>query len=160
MVRQAAPGEEPFWSIPSGRVEPGELAVEALVREVQEETGLAVEGPTLAFVLQLDNRRREPLHGRRGGTGEGYHATVWTFELARWEGRIAPNDPDGYVSDARFVPLGVALARLEQLEWQAVTVSYLRGAIPPGSVVLRRWHVDGSVEDLGRVEPSPPSCTL
>ena len=39
-------GREPargLWSIPGGRVEPGESDAEATVREVLEETGLAVE---------------------------------------------------------------------------------------------------------------------
>ena len=34
------------WSIPGGRVEPGETLAEAVVREVAEETGL--EGPLTA----------------------------------------------------------------------------------------------------------------
>lgn len=46
-----------LWSIPGGRIEPGETEAEALVREVLEETGLAVEpGPLIGRV-------------RRPGTG-------------------------------------------------------------------------------------------
>ncbi len=39
-------GHEPgagLWSLPGGRIEPGETDAEALVREMQEETGLAVK---------------------------------------------------------------------------------------------------------------------
>ena len=39
-------GHEPgagLWSLPGGRIEPGETDAEALVREMQEETGLAVQ---------------------------------------------------------------------------------------------------------------------
>src|SRR5271170_3736853 len=47
-------GHEPgagLWSIPGGRIEPGETDTEALVREMLEETGLAVQaGPLLGSV--------------------------------------------------------------------------------------------------------------
>ena len=47
-------GHEPgagLWSIPGGRIEPGETDAEALVREMFEETGLVVEvGPLIGRV--------------------------------------------------------------------------------------------------------------
>ena len=47
-------GQQPgagLWSIPGGRIEPGETDAEALVREMFEETGLAVEvGPLIGSV--------------------------------------------------------------------------------------------------------------
>lgn len=148
MVHQAAPGEKRFWSIPSGRVEPDELVVEGLARELREETGLELVDPgALAFVLQLDNRRREP-PGRARGPEGGYLATVWTFDVHAWTGELASRDPDGVVTDARFVATPEAIERLTRLEWQRTTVAYLRGELEPGTLVLERWHADGSIERL------------
>ena len=48
-------GHEPgagLWSIPGGRIEPGETDAEALVREMLEETGLAVEVGSLIGRVQ------------------------------------------------------------------------------------------------------------
>jgi 8-oxo-dGTP diphosphatase len=66
-------GHEPgagLWSLPGGRVEPGETDEQAVVREVAEETGLAVRPGRLAGTV------------RRAGPGgvvfdiRDYHADV------------------------------------------------------------------------------------
>jgi mutator protein MutT len=43
VVRRARPPSRGLWSIPGGRVEPGETLAEAARREVREETGLDVD---------------------------------------------------------------------------------------------------------------------
>ncbi|MGH3202102.1 MAG: NUDIX hydrolase [Streptosporangiaceae bacterium] len=59
-------GHEPgagLWSIPGGRIEPGETDAEALVREMREETGLVVQaGP-------LVGRVRRPVAGGPAAAG-------------------------------------------------------------------------------------------
>jgi ADP-ribose pyrophosphatase YjhB (NUDIX family) len=135
MVRQAGPGEEPFWTVPAGRVEPGEFVAEALVREVAEETGISVlERGELAFTVQVDEQR------------EGWFATVWTFEIAAWEGEIAVADPDGFVLEATWVPFVEACTRLELLSWHPLTARYLRGDLERRPLWFRRVHPDGREE--------------
>jgi ADP-ribose pyrophosphatase YjhB (NUDIX family) len=86
-------GHEPgagLWSLPGGRVEPGETDAEALVREMREETGLTVEaGPLVGSV-----RRPWP----NGAVIEirDYAATVTG-------GTLCPGDD---AADARWVPAG------------------------------------------------------
>jgi 8-oxo-dGTP diphosphatase len=134
MVRQAGPGEEPVWTVPGGRAEPGEFVSDALERELLEETGVrVVDRGALAFLTQMDDRR------------EGYFATVWTWDVAAWEGEVAPADPDGFVLEAAFVPLAEALDGLAAVAWHPLTVRYLRGDLPPGSLWLRRVETDGAV---------------
>lgn len=66
LVRRARAPQVGRWSVPGGRVEPGEGLHAALGREVLEETGIAVEiGPLVGVV-----ERR----------GEGFHFVVADFE--------------------------------------------------------------------------------
>ena len=48
VVRRGRPPGAGLWSVPGGRVEPGETDIEAVRREVREETGLEVSVGALA----------------------------------------------------------------------------------------------------------------
>ncbi|MGX6601707.1 NUDIX domain-containing protein [Micromonosporaceae bacterium Da 78-11] len=95
LVQEQRDGQE-IWSIPGGGVERGELVTEALIREVQEETGLRLVtvGP-LAYLVNT--------------TTERYPSTVvLTFDCTDWDGNIAVHDPDGKVISAVLLPLNEA----------------------------------------------------
>jgi 8-oxo-dGTP diphosphatase len=83
-------GHEPgagLWSLPGGRIEPGETDAEALVREMREETGLEVQaGPLLGSV-------RRPAPGGRVLDIRDYAATITG-------GTLRPGDD---AADARWV---------------------------------------------------------
>jgi 8-oxo-dGTP diphosphatase len=144
LVLQGAPGEEPFWSFPGGVVEDDELVPEALAREVAEETGLEIEGIRLAYLRQIDNRRPVELVG--GRPGAGYLVTVWVFEVDSWRGKLAPRDPDGFVREARFVPVSEAADRLRRTSWLELGADYLEGHVERCSLHFERWHEDGQIE--------------
>ena len=53
LIRRGHPPGAGLWSLPGGRVEPGETDHEAVVREVREETGLSVvPGPLVGSVTR------------------------------------------------------------------------------------------------------------
>ena len=57
MVRRARPPGAGCWSVPGGRLEPGESVTAAVEREVHEETGLDVRcGSLLGWAERRDSR--------------------------------------------------------------------------------------------------------
>ncbi len=43
LIRRGTPPRQGEWSLPGGRIEPGERAADAALRELREETGVAAE---------------------------------------------------------------------------------------------------------------------
>ena len=129
-------------------IEDGELVTEGLAREVLEETGLRVERiHRLAFVTQVDVRQRDR---HPPPFANGYHLTVWTFEIGSWSGELAVGDPDGFVSEVAVVPLAEASKRLESgpKSESGLVGPFVRGDVEPGSLHLFRRHEDGVLEAL------------
>src|SRR5215203_458249 len=52
LVERGKPPGVGLWTVPGGRLERGETLVQAVAREVREETGLSVEVGTLACVVE------------------------------------------------------------------------------------------------------------
>jgi len=88
--RGHAPGAG-LWSLPGGRIEPGETDAEALVREMREETGLAVEPGHLVGTVRRPAQHGDVLDIRDYAatvTGGTLHAGDDAAE-ARW---VAPDE--------------------------------------------------------------------
>lgn len=84
------------WTLPKGKLDPGESHLAAALREVEEEAGLRCEaGEELAQV------RYEDRHGRP--------KTVRYWEMKRVAGCFEPNDE---VDAIRWVPLATARGEL------------------------------------------------
>ncbi len=93
LVRRAREPAKGVYTFPGGRVEFGESLVEAVAREVREETGLSIEVVALAGY-------REALPGKTGGSG---HYVIRPF-AARWlANEVALNDE---LDDARWLEPG------------------------------------------------------
>ena len=87
LIKRGHPPAAGLWSLPGGRIEPGETDAEALVREMREETGLEIEAG------QLIGTVRRP--GQDGGVLD-----IRDYAAAVTGGTLRPGDD---AADARWV---------------------------------------------------------
>ena len=81
------------YTLPGGVVERGESTIDALAREVMEETGLRVTHiEHLAYSVHVEDVRRND------------RAISFAF-VAAYDGLLNPRDPDGFIVEARFFPV-------------------------------------------------------
>ena len=98
--------EDFFWTIPGGKIDPGESQEQALVREIKEETGLDV----LAPFVPVSRCRYISLE-------EHYICDVQTYEIINWQGDICIDDPCQRVKNARFYSLTDAIQKSSEIPW-------------------------------------------
>ena len=95
LIQRGKPPRVGEWSLPGGRIEPGERAVDAALRELSEETG--VEARITGLVDVVDGFFPEA----------GLHYVLIDYAALWQDGEPIAGDD---ASDARFMPLDAALA--------------------------------------------------
>lgn len=92
LVRRRRMPEADHWGLPGGKVDPFETVPAAVVREVQEELGIAIElGSLLCVVDQIDRQREE-------------HWVAPVYLVERFEGDPAVREPEA-LSGCDWFPL-------------------------------------------------------
>jgi 8-oxo-dGTP diphosphatase len=122
------------WSIPKGKLAPGESDVEGALREVFEETGYRVRlGRPLGKVRYLK---------RSGATTRPKIVRYWAMEAE--SGSFAPNRE---VDEIRWMTLSEAQQILTHAHDLDVLERFVRGPILTGCVLLVRHAIAGSRSD-------------
>lgn len=109
LIQRGKPPRYLEWSIPGGRIELGETAREAALRELHEETGVDADLIGLIDVVDAISHRPDG--------GVAHHYVLVDF-LARWRsGAPAPGDD---ALAARFAPMDDALSMVAAADTRTV----------------------------------------
>jgi len=135
------------WTLPGGVVERHESTVDALRREVHEETGLNVTRiEHMAYAVHVEDRRRND------------RAISFAF-LAAYDGLLNPRDPDGFIVEARFVPADAIRDTIPIPPLREPLIRYLKDRRPGRFFAYAGWDGRGlHVVDAAAPPAGPPGA--
>jgi len=132
-------GEGSYWYVPGGTANNDEGTLDALRREVKEETNIDIIAiGRLIYKVKHTNHKRV------------WYSDIYVYEIQDWNGEIKINDPDGDTVKVKWFNIKQAISVIKKVPFQVMSeplISYLEG-----KELIKEWsyieHDNGNIELL------------
>ena len=132
-------GSDYYWCLPWGTADENEGILDALIREIKEETNIDIcDIGKPIYTVRHTNRKRK------------WHSDIYTYRIKNWNGDLEINDPDNDIIELKWFDIKQAIGVIENLPFRTMReplLNYLKEKKPK-----ERWVYieddDGGIELL------------
>lgn len=126
-----------YWYVPGGTANKGEDAIDALKREIKEETNIdVITIGKLIYTVKHTNYKR------------AWYSDIYVYVIKDWNGEIKINDPDGDTVKVKWFNIKQAIRVIKKVPFQVMSeplINYLEG-----KEIGKEWsyieHDNGKIE--------------
>lgn len=125
------------WYIPGGTADKNEQPLDALRREIKEETNIdinVIDEPV--YIVKHTNYKR------------GWYSDIYVYEIKDWSGKLEINDPDGDTIELKWFSINQAIDVIKKVPFKVMSeplINYMEG-----NDMRKEWsyveQADGKIE--------------
>lgn len=112
-------GSDYYWFIPGGTANKKEKALDALKREIKEETNIDIINiDKLVYTIEHTNHKK------------GWYSDIYVYRIKNWSGDIKINEPDSDTVELKWFDIKQAVDVIKDVPFRVMQeplISYLKG---------------------------------
>ena len=102
-------GSDYYWCLPGGAADKNESILNALIREIKEETNINIRGAgKLIYTVKHTNHKRK------------WHSDIYTYRIKDWNGDLKINDPDNDIVELKWFDIKQAIDVIKDIPFRVM----------------------------------------
>ena len=115
-------GSNYYWCLPGGTADKNEGILDALIREIKEETNIDIcDIDKPIYTVKHTNHKRK------------WHSDIYTYKIKNWSGDLEINDPDDDIIELKWFNIEQAIGVIKNLPFRVMgepLLNYLKEKKP------------------------------